>query len=305
MIKSLSIGRRCPALGSPSFTLVEMLAAIAVFSIIIVVLTNMVVNSTDAWQAVQAHSERRNTADTVFGYMSRDLRQLALPSARANINNLQFIINPSGVGTQYEYPQAVFWQAPVATDGGTNGNLAVVGYFVQWVTNGSSSSPCLSRVLLNPSLSGYEIYSNPEAWISSDLLVGNAPATEASSYQGLLANNVLGLWIQALDLNGNPIKQGSLAGESFDSRLPYSYTNALYPSVATTCPPSSLPASIEVVILTVDSLTAKRLTGSEKPGAVTGDFWSDIYTFYNSLLPRIRKGAEIQTTTIAITAGPR
>ena len=290
-----------------SFSLVETLVAIAILSIIMIVLLGMVTSLLATWQMGQAKNERRTIGQAVLDRMSRDLCQVTLPTSRSNTNSLEFLINPSGVGTSYEFPQAVFWQAPVATDGGTNGNLAVVGYFVQWVTNGTSATPCLSRVLINPSsTTSYDIYSSPASWISTGILTNNAPATAASGYSGLLANNVLGLWVQALDPRGNPIQQSAgMAGENFDSRLGYSYTNSVYPTVPSTNLPPVLPASVQIAIIVIDSRTAGHLTGTEKPTTLTGNFWGDIQNFYTSLPKVIQKGAEIQTTTVDLANGPR
>jgi len=282
-----------------------MLVAIAIVSIISVVLLGMTTSFMSTWQFGQSRNERRTAGQSVLDRMARDLRQAALPSSRSNTNSLQFVINPSGVSAAYELPQAIFWQAPVATDGSTNGNLAVIGYFVQWV----EGRPSLTRLLINPSSSSYySIYSNPSSWMNDNILTNNASATAASGYVGLLADNVIGLWIQALDPQGNPIQQtGGLSGENFNSRLSYAYTNSAYPALASTNMAPVLPASVQVAIMVIDSRTAKRLTGTEKPAAssLTGNFWADIQTFYNSLPPAIQKGAEIQTTTVDLPSGPR
>ena len=144
-----------------SFSLVEMLVALAVLGIIMVILLEMTLSLLNTWQFDQARNERRTIGQTVLERMSRDLRQIALPMNHADTNSLEFVINPGGVSATYKFPQALFWQAPVATAGGTNGNLAVVGYFVQWVSNGTLATPCLSRVLINPSSATYyNLYSN-------------------------------------------------------------------------------------------------------------------------------------------------
>lgn len=290
---------------SSSFSLVEMLVAMAILSIIVIILLGMTTSLMTSWQLSQAKNERRTVGQSVLERMSRDLRQAALPSSRSNASSLEFIINPSGVSATYQFPQAIFWQASVATDGGTNGNLAVVGYFVQWV----NGAPSLCRVLINPSSAGnYAIYSSPTSWMTDSLIQNNAPATAASSYAGLLANNVLGLWIEALDPQGNPIQQaGGLAGENFDSRLGYAYTNSVYPTVPTTNMPSVLPSSVQIAIVVLDTQTAKHLTGTEKPttAMLTGNFWRDVQNFYTNLPSVIRKGAEIQTTTVDLANGPR
>ena len=300
-----------------SFSLVELLVAIAVLSIIVILLLSMTSSITSIWQAGQAHNERRATTDAVFEHMQRDLQQAAIPASHPgnpqfiNTNSLEMVINPTGIAANYELPQAIFWQAPIATDGSINGSLAIIGYFIQWV----NGAPCLTRLLINPSSTGsYEIYSNPSSWITSSLITSTAPATAASNYAGLLAPNVLGLWVQVLDANGNPIQQvGATApGESFDSRLPYAYTNYAYtnsggtPALATNVA-CGLPAAVQIGIVVIDSRTALHLAGTEKPSAtsLTGNFWSDIQTFYQGLPTFIQKGAEIQTTTVNIPVAPR
>jgi type II secretory pathway component PulJ len=282
---------------SPSFSLVEMLVALAILSIIVVVLLSITTSMISTWQLGQARNERRTVGRDALERMARDLRMASMPLSKSNTTNLEFVINPPGVSSTYELPQAVFWQAPVPSDGGTNGNLAIVGYFVQWI----NGAPSLSRVLINPSAgSSYIIYSSPTSWITDALIQTTAPATSSSGYAGLMAENVLGLWVQALDPRGNPIQQSTgLAGENFDSRLPYSYTNSVYTTVPTTNQAPVLPASLQVAIVIMDSRTAKRLTGvnpKEKPSANTGNFWSDIQNFYTNLPSDIQKGAEIQTT---------
>ena len=289
--------------------------AIAILSIIMLMLASMTGSLMSLWQGGQAHNERRTNTQAIFDRMARDLQQIAVPATRYgnpalfNTNSLEMAINPSGVSATYKFPQAMFWQAPLATDGATNGNMAIVGYFVQWV----NGSPALCRVLINPSAAPYSIYSTPGNWIN-DTMLTNAPATAAYGYQGLMSPNVLGLWFQALDGTGNPTVQSAdptHKGEVFDSRLSYSYVNYLYTNggvpVSATVPPCSLPSAVQVAIVIVDSATARHLTGGplEKPSTLSGDFWGDIQSFYNGLPAVIRKGAEIQTTTVQISNGPR
>jgi type II secretory pathway component PulJ len=293
--------------GSPtvkSFTIVELLVSIAILSILVIVLLSMLTSLMTVWQAGQAHNERRTIAQAVLDRMTRDLSQVALPLSRTSTNELQMIINPTGVSATYQYPHAIFCQAPVATDNGTSGNLAVVGYFIQWV-NGSPGTPCMSRILINPSSADYKIYSAPNAWISDALLASDASAT-SPSYAGLLSENVLGLWVQALDPLGNPIQQQTLpAGETFDSKYPYAYTNfsELAP-VPLETNMSSAPASLQIAIAVIDSRTAKYLTA--KPSyPTTNAFWNNIQNFYTNLPPLIQKGTEIQTTVVTLPNAPR
>jgi type II secretory pathway component PulJ len=291
-----------------SFSVVELLVAMTVLSILVFVLLAMLSSLTNIWQEGQAHNERRTVAQAVLDRMSRDISQAALPMVQGNTNTLDFVINPTWV-TANQYPQSIFFQAPVATDGGTNGNLAVVGYFIQWV-NGSPGTPTLSRILINPSSPVYFVDSGtPNAWISNNLLT-NAPATSAKNYAGLLAENVIGLWIQALDPSGNPITQSTFTkGEQFDSRYPYLYTNYGLTdngnATVSTNMASALPASVQIAIAVIDSRTAKRLTAIPSHYTITGNFWNDIQNFYTNLPAAVYKGTEIQTTTIPLANGPR
>ena len=306
--------RRAILHGSHSFSIIELLVAMTVLSILMFILLGMLGSLTSAWQLDQAHNERRTTAQTVLDRMTRDISQAAIPSARGNTNSLDFVISPPStwIGTQYEYAQSIFFQAPVATDNGMNGNLAVVGYFIQWV-NGTPGTATLTRLLINPSSADYAVYNGvPNGWLSNHLLTSDAPAT-SPTYAGLLAQNVIGLWIQALDPTGTPINQTTLtghkAGEVFDSRYPYTYNNSGFTdngaNEVATVPASALPGSVQVAIAVVDSRTAKLITAIPSNYATSGVFWTDVQNFYNGLPPNIRKGTEIQTTTIPLANGPR
>ena len=300
--------------GLASFTLVELLVAMAVLSLLTLMLMGMLGSVTSVWQMDQGRNERRTVAQSVLERMTRDIGQAALPLSRTNTNSLNFVISPPWITKPQANTQSIFFQAPVATDGGTNGNLAVVGYFVQWV-NGTPGTSTLTRVLINPSApagsgTDYKVYNGtPNAWLS-DTLLGTYGAATSPSYAGLLAENVLGLWVQALDPEGNPISQTLPAGEVFDSRYPYTYYNFGLDISGngnlTTNVASALPASVRIAIAVTDSRTAKQITTKPTYYAATGSgVWNDAQKFYTNLPSAIRKGTEIQTTTIPLANGPR
>ena len=68
---------------------------------------------------------------------------------------------------------------------------------------------------------------------------------------------------------------------------------------------SALPASIEVAVVAVDARTAKRLSGSERPGARSANLWNDVNSFYTNLPQGIRQGARIYSTVIDLHGAPR
>jgi hypothetical protein len=177
----------------------------------------------------------------------------------------------------------------------------LVGYFVQWVseTNGSPANlvPKLCRLVVD---SDYQMQ-KPSDFVSDGLIASNAPATKAADYAGQLAENVLGLWMQPLDQQGTPITQALSPGQ-FDSTKGYSVSFTNSPAVIF---PSALPASLEVALVAVDARTAKRLSGTERPGARSPNMWNDVNFFYTNLPQPIKQGAQIYSTVIDLHGAPR
>ena len=89
---------------------------------------------------------------------------------------------------------------------------------------------------------------------------GNAPANKASGYEGQLAENILGIWMQPLDQARRPITSNASNGPypngEFDSTMGYrtvltNGTNAVSYTFA-----RALPASVEVAVVAVDAEVA-------------------------------------------------
>jgi len=288
------------------FSLLELLVATAVFVALALILVSIAASLSSFWQLGIAHNERRSSALSAFARMARDLRFALLPPDPST-TNFQLVINPTGVGSSHLLPQAAFWQAPVASDR-SRGDMALVGYFVQWVSETNSQVPKLCRLLVD---SNY-LMQKPSDFVTDALIASNAPATKASGYVGQLAENVLGLWMRPLDQTKNPIrndaKAQSFPNGQFDSSRGYAValTNSSGALVTKVFAPA-LPASLEVVLVAVDARTAKRLSGraSEKPGAATADMWNDVNTFYNNLPQEIKQGARIYSTVIDLHSAPR
>jgi type II secretory pathway pseudopilin PulG len=286
------------------FTLLELLVATAVFIGLALILVSIAASLSSFWQLGIAHNERRSSALSAFSRMARDLRFASLPPD-PSATNFQLVINPTKVGGSYLFPQAAFWQAPVASDR-SRGNMALVGYFVQWVKEADVSVPKLCRLLVD---SDY-LMQKPSDFVSDALIASNAPATKASGYSGQLAENVLGLWMRPLDQRKNPIlndaKADAFPNGQFDSARGYTVglTNGSG-TLVTKVFASALPASLEVALVAVDARTAKRLSGDEKPSARTADMWGDVNVFYNKLPQEIKQGARIYSTVIDLHSAPR
>jgi hypothetical protein len=291
-----------------AFSLLELLVATAVFVGLALILLSIAGSLSSFWQMGISHNERRSSVLAAFSRMARDLRFAAAPINPAS-TNFQFVINPANVGANYRLPQAAFWQAPVASDR-ARGDMALVGYFVQWVaeTNGSMTNfvPKLCRLLIDSTNFQFQ---KPSDWVNDALIASNAPANKAAGYEGQLAENILGIWMQPLDQARRPIATNAsnavYPNGEFDSTAGYrtiltNGTNAVPYTFA-----RGLPASVEVAVVAVDARTAKRLTGSERPGPRTANMTNDVNTFYTNLPQGIKQGARVYSTVIDLQTAPR
>jgi hypothetical protein len=281
-----------------AFSLLELLVATAVFVGLALILLSIAGSLSSFWQMGISHNERRSSVLAAFSRMARDLRFAAAPINPAS-TNFQFVINPPNIGANYTLPQAAFWQAPVASDR-SRGDMALVGYFVQWVAESNGSVPKLCRLLIDSTNFQFQ---KPSDWVNDALIASNAPANKASGYEGQLAENILGIWMQPLDQARRPLSTNGY----FDSANGYStvLTNGANPVTYTFA--RALPASVEVAVVAVDARTARRLTGtgSERPGPRTADMTNDVATFYNGLPEGVKRGARIYSTVIDVQSAPR
>jgi prepilin-type N-terminal cleavage/methylation domain-containing protein len=272
--------------GARGFTLVELLVSIGVLSILVVLLLGILNQLSSTFTEIRAQIYRHQNGQAILGLIASDLRVAMLPQNRTDKNSLELLVDPLSLlnasPNNYLFPHAIFWQAPIASNT-TNGNIAEVGYFIQWdaTTNPNNPKPILCRFFVNPSDSNYLIYSTTQNWLTPAIIGAVAPAT-TSPYQGWFADNVIGLWVRCLDANGVPITQTAAGvgqqascqttNYSFDSRLGYLSSNAggasgsYIPKYAYYDPGSkqnviagALPSTIEIAIVLLDSQAALRI----------------------------------------------
>jgi len=238
---SFSVAIRGRAQGR-GFTLVEMMVAVVILAILGLSLVVVTDNAARMWDRGESQNQNRVRTRALLDYMGRELRvaTLAMNQGAVTTPTLQFLIDPP-VGSACKYPDTIFWQAPIASDDHSLGNIAEIGYFVRW---GADNHANLCRYFVNPttvvtgtitSNPNYLIYSAASgAWVfggtanppdSSTGTAGSldtvAPANALNNYQGLFLENVLGLWVQAYDI------KGTLLTNPYDSSNPPSSLHAL------------------------------------------------------------------------------
>ncbi|MEZ0298526.1 MAG: type II secretion system protein J [Candidatus Methylacidiphilales bacterium] len=227
------------------FSLVELVTATTILSILSLVLIHLSNNAGRVWSQGESQNQHRQRARTVLDFIGRELKHATLSTGyNAGRPSLQFLINDPTLGSEYRNRDTIFWQAPVATETSA-GDLAEIGYFVRW--NGTQANLC--RFFVNPrDTANYLIYRSPsQAWITDDVLDAVSPADKTNSYQGLFLENVLGLWVNGYRSNGS-----AYGGDS-----------------RTTTPANRLPAYVELSLVLIDASTASQLkNGAAAPSTI-------------------------------------
>lgn len=260
-------------------TLVELMVAMAILSFLVVMLAQVLNNTGSAWTAGQAQTERRSAVRALSDTIARDLQTALMPIDPADPTTLQFVLNPSAVPATYQNPDALFWEAPIASDR-TRGDVAEIGYFLKWDTsNASQPKPLFCRFFANPTDQNYLIYKQPSSWLSSSLLDALAPAnnTGGNAYRGLFAENVIGFWIRCYDVNGNVISPAT----SYDSRVQ-----------------KALPRSVKVSMVVTDSRGLAKLRQLPNYAAAGGANEPDLQQFINVLPDGVRQTCQSYTTEV-------
>lgn len=288
---------RRPRAGRRAFTIVELMVGISVLGLLVALLAGVFSQVSSAWKSGEGSIERRRSARALADFIGQELQGAALPIEGASVaatGNLQFIVNPptSQVSMEYRHADAIFWQAPLATEA-SYGDLAEIGYFVKWIkpdaeaqkSGRTAPRPALCRFFANPSepkkvLPGnpggtdsapavtrneeFLIYhkTNPKEWINGGQLDALAPGDNVSdhAYRGLFTENVVGFWAQCYGLDGKDL---FATNRTFDSRTGYLCKFQTVDDKGIKQPEWTeqrfLPAKVRISFAQIDSQTAPKL----------------------------------------------
>ncbi|MFV0338412.1 MAG: hypothetical protein ACK5LK_09255 [Chthoniobacterales bacterium] len=216
-----------------AFSLIEILVSTAVLALLLVLLLQALSQMGKVGQSVRADASRVDNVGVAFDMMRRDFSNTLLSFSPTNTNSLQFLLNPTisqGGSPTIQNPNSIFLQAAVA-DNTNQGDIAEVGYFIRLKTSENPPQAQLCRLQIDPNNSDYKIGVTP-TWIDDATLNQNAAASPPE-YNGLLVDDAIGLWIRAIDKNGDYYS-------TWDSRLK----------------DGELPAALDVALLVIDPTTA-------------------------------------------------
>ena len=262
-------------------TLVELMVAVSVLSILVLMFSSIFSSASRAWITGSGNVERRRNVRALTDFIGNELKAAMLPVQTVNNSSsgdLQFVVDPSStqVPADYQNADCVFWQAPLATES-SYGDIAEIGYFVKWVPDDSNSRvpkdpvPTLCRFFVNPSSkdptsgvltvnSNYKIFDpDKNSWLTPPIIDRVAPAKASTGYLGVFGENVVGLWIRCFGLDGRELPQ------NFDSRVGYTCNmqqTDIHGNTQAWQETRYLPAKVEVSIAQVDSHYAPRLAAA-------------------------------------------
>lgn len=203
------------------FTIIELLAATAVFMLMITLLISAVSQVNKAWQSSDGQKMRRESARALLDLMARDLQSTIVPLPGSSGTPAFFSLNPGGSGTAYG--DALYWNTSAPGNRAAS-DVATVGYFV----NPDTGALCRFATNAPP---GFSLTDAASMGVAMRPEVGN-------DYQGLLADGVLGFFVTLFDRDGDVVAQ---TGDQRDY---------------TTRP----PAAAELVLVLADSRAQQRQT---------------------------------------------
>jgi len=264
---------------SQGFTLIELLVSAAILAVLVTLLFSIVGQASRLFSRGEAQTEALGNFRAATSIIRRDLRSALLPVDRTNQNSLQFILNPPAVSAAYKNRDALFWQC--ASRSGTNtSGVSIVGYFVKWdTTDPTRPQSRLCRIAIESGNPDFLIYQNPGGWISDSVLEAVAPANKAQNYRGLLAENVIGLWITLEENEGGVIKPV----DEFDSRIK-----------------GKLPVAARLSLAFLSPSGAKRMTQADA-AAIRALYQSTPATNFLAALPApLRPEAQLYTTRVVL-----
>ena len=296
-----------PSRGRSGFTLIELMVSVAILALLVVVLASIFGGVSQTWQMGQSNSERLQNIRVITGFISGELRAALLPVNRSDKGSLQFIVNPTDISPTFRNPDAIFWQAPVAANQELT-DVAQVGYFVKWdMTMPDNPRPILCRMNVSKTIGGsnFLIYSQAGGtvpWLSDSLLNAVAPGDKANAYEGLVAENVVALFIESRDAKGKPITNSYAGGvflktdSGFDSRQGFTDASGVKSADftdagGTKAPLCVLPPIVKLSFVLIDSRSVNKIGVAEK-NALTG--------LANTIAQRSPKGDASDFVTAAL-----
>ena len=176
---------------SPAFTLLELLVAVAVLSLLLVVLLNIVQSTTTLWRVSENRVEAYREARAALQVMASDLKGI-LPSTNTNYFRTNLINSSPNVGFLAALPLS-------AQDTNSKSDICTVGYFLAY---GNKSPVAGADGRLSYNLYRYIVESGATFTnLSASSALFNDPTPANTDRAEILARNIVGFQIKPLMTN--------------------------------------------------------------------------------------------------------
>lgn len=246
---------------SRAFTLVELLVAMTVLSVLVVLISSLLSSVNKAWVAGEERVENYQTGRAILELIARELKSAVISPS------LQFIQNPP-MGTPEQTPwfqrknsSALFWQS--ALKSGPAGDIAEIGYYLD-------KDFRLHRFCVPPDSTSYNVYGAAPSALTAPWVSNFDPVAQPTLFS-TVADGILGLWIRCMDQNGDAIPWYQAAipynsAASFQPAIAGQFSSFKYTNAATTAQAHLLPYSVEITVITLDAKTLQRAGVGAIPG---------------------------------------
>lgn len=280
------------------FTIVELLVSTSLLATLMLVLAAVTESASRAWRQGTNRTDTFQSARTALELMARELAPAVVDT------RMQFVIGPNTIVSSVvrsssaaladkfapESP-VLLWMAPI----GENGALRCVGYYLHRDTArkfyrlkriliappvvGETESPYFP-IMVGPDVRATTLRTSPinaiwftRTWDGAAFDDENEDPKKRKSVVSSAADGVIALWVQPIDLLGNPIPLLSRAKNHPRSVL--DYNSAAYFQMATTKPfedgsfvylaetgqsmkANRVPAAVDITLVTIDNTVLQR-----------------------------------------------
>lgn len=326
----------------PGFSLLEVLAAMAVLALVAVMILGILDSTREGTSKIVNVSRQRQDAMGALLLMARELQSALRPpglsmellpgTAILPVHRQpQLVINPSGIATELVNATTIFWSAGSISGAGKS---HLVGYAVIWRQTENGTRPTLARLQLDSNqaqeaLMNYRHNSTQNFWVTNDLVTSTAPATQDAGFAGWLADNVLALYVRALDPEMKPIRNQArevlsyyaqeshtiapslrfralatappvFANGGFDSRRGYRFVRSDNTIIDRYGP--ALPPAVEIALVVVEPRLLRRGSNFPRP-TWNGDpaqMWQNIDSYVANLQNNFGPGFRVYSTIVPI-----
>ena len=283
------------------FTILELLVAMAILSIMVVLMLGVLQSTSDAWRRNTERSKAFASSRAAFESMTRSISAATLNTYQDYYNSARQT-RPSGsltfvpavygrrsdlhfiTGTNLDIGQkggAIFMTVPFDyesnnTNDYSSGQLNGIGYFVRFTTNsllpaGVSNNPHRYRLMqfLQPTEQLMVMNTNstyyPNGWFANDV--------NANTNIFPIADNVVAFTVLPQLSDRESANAGILApGFSYDTRMAWS-------SGAQPTNHHQLPPVVQVIMVVLDESSARRIeNGATEPTAALGFNPASVFT---------------------------